>query len=109
MTKAPSTDHDLLITLNVKVDNLSVAMKEVGDGTGKGLADHEARIRKIESDHEAVNPLQSFKDLQEVKGQLRDNKITANAYRVVAGFVGGGIFFILTQLPVILRGFGLIR
>lgn len=109
MMKNPASDHDLLITLNVKVDNLATDIKAVGDGVGKQIADHEVRIRKIESDHEAVNPVQTFKDFKTLEQQVRDAKTTAGVYRIVAGFIGGAIFFILTQLPHVLRQWGLIK
>ena len=39
-------DHDLLITVHEQIKNVRSDIKELKDGTGAKLADHEARIRK---------------------------------------------------------------
>jgi hypothetical protein len=41
-------DHDLLIRLDQKVDQVSVDIKDLKDGTSKTVSDHESRLRDIE-------------------------------------------------------------
>ena len=42
-------DHDLLITVHEQIKNVRLDIKELKDGTGAKLADHETRIRKNEA------------------------------------------------------------
>ena len=44
-----SGDHDLLITLDTKVDALKDDIRNINDGTTKTLNDHEIRLRYLES------------------------------------------------------------
>src|SRR3989344_5475641 len=102
MAITPRSDHDLLITLNAKVDGLIVEVKSMQDGVGKEIANHEVRIRKIEAVHDAV------KQLNGVIQKVHDFEVSANVFRVLAGILGGTIFYILTQIPILLRSFKLI-
>lgn len=42
------TDHDLLITLHEQVKSIKLDIKDLKDGTSVKIADHEARIRRLE-------------------------------------------------------------
>lgn len=46
---ANMTDHDLLITLHEQIKNVRTDIKDLKDGTGSKLTDHEARIRVLET------------------------------------------------------------
>jgi hypothetical protein len=87
-----SSDHDLLITLNTKVDNLAADMKVLGDGISQRVADHEGRIRTIEDVHNRVNPEGSVRRLDKLEKKV-------DAYVLVASVAGGIISFVITQLP----------
>ena len=106
---SPQSDHDLLITLNAKVDGLVSDVKAMQDGVGKQITDHEIRIRKIEATHDAVKPEESVKLLNTLAQEFRDFKVSINAFRFIGGLIGGGIFFLLTQIPNILKSFGLLH
>ncbi len=41
-------DHDLLITLHEQIKNVRSDIKDLKDGTGAKLDDHEARLRRVE-------------------------------------------------------------
>lgn len=86
----PIKDRDLLITLNVKVDNLAIEVKDLKEGIGEKLSDHELRLRGVEQ-------------------SMIDFKATANLYRVVSGMIGGVIIFFITQVPNWLKVFGVGR
>lgn len=49
MTDRRSTDHDLLIKLETKIDLLVEEIKGLKDTTRKEIDDHEVRLRKIET------------------------------------------------------------
>lgn len=42
-------DHDLLIELKTRMEGLKTDIKDLKDGTGVQLLDHEARIKKVET------------------------------------------------------------
>ena len=93
------SDHDLLITLNTKVDALTLAVKELRDGTSLKIAEQESRIRKIEELIDQTNPAQSYKDFLVLKQEVHDFKVTAGVWRFIAGSIGAIVFYVLTQLP----------
>lgn len=109
MTPTKTTDHDLLITVNVKLDNLSVDVKNMGDTMTKELNDHEARLKVIELAAQKYDTDGMVKRLNMVEQKLHDFETTTATFRVMAGVVGGMIMFVLTQLPNILRLVGIIK
>ena len=42
-------DHDLIIRLDTKIDDLKVDIKELKDGTAMKIEDHETRLKLIEN------------------------------------------------------------
>lgn len=97
--KRESIDHDLLVTLNVKVDRMATDMKEIKDGSTVQLADHEKRLESLEAinvRYPADILVPQFVSLQQ---EIHDNKTTAVVWRTVAGAGGGAIFFVLSNLP----------
>jgi len=42
-------DHDLIIRLDTKLDDLKTDIKELKDGTAMKIEDHEARLKIIEN------------------------------------------------------------
>lgn len=92
-------DHDALIRVESKLDNLATDVKLMGDGVTKTMSDHELRLKKLEDIVTQTSPLDSIKEFRALQQKVHDFTTTANAYRIVAGFIGGVIVFILTQLP----------
>ena len=92
-------DHDALIRVESKLDNLATDVKIMGDGFGKTVADHEIRIKRIEDVIVQTNLLESYKEFRILQQKVHDFMTSANVYRVIAGFLGGGIVFLATQLP----------
>lgn len=41
-------DHDLIITIHEQIKNVRQDIKDLKDGTGEKLADHEMRLRRLE-------------------------------------------------------------
>lgn len=41
-------DHDLLVTMHEQIKGLKEDIKDLKDGTGERLNDHETRIRRLE-------------------------------------------------------------
>lgn len=44
----PMNDHDLIITIHEQIKNVRSDIKDLKDGTEEKLADHEARLRRLE-------------------------------------------------------------
>ena len=102
-------DHDALVRVEAKLDNLATDVKLMGDGMQQKLVDHESRIRKIEDVVTQADPINNIKLLYGMRDQIRDFKTSAGAWRVAAGMIGGFIMFMLTQLPGILRSWGVVK
>ncbi len=112
MEPPAKTDHDLLIRVDTKVDSLVIAFRELKEGSTATLAEHGVRIRKLEDasqkyDAETLIPrfLKVEKDVNDFQANF---KATIKVSRYVFLVMGGLISFILTQLPTILKGWGLI-
>ena len=92
-------DHDLLITLNVKVDALTQKLDIISDGVNAKLSDHEKRIGSVESTISKFDPKELTPRFFKLEQEVHDFKTTTKVYRLVAGAGGGAVFFILTQIP----------
>lgn len=108
-TEKPTPDHDLLIILTTKVDGLSAKLDNMQNGVTQQLANHEQRINAIEKIVDQVDALNTYKDFLGLKQEVRDWKTSANAFRLIGGVIGGGVVFLLTQLPNVLKSFGIIK
>lgn len=86
--KIISSDHDTIIRVETKMDAMASDIKEIKDGTTAKLTDHELRIKKIEDD-------------------VLVAKTNVSAYRVMGGVIGGAIMYLLTQVPTILKSWGI--
>lgn len=81
-TLAPR-DHDMLVVLNTKVDQLTFDIKEIKDNIITRIAKAEARLDAIDLYHAAV-PLKEYGDLAKWVDTFRSN------YKLIITF--GGIF-----------------
>jgi hypothetical protein len=70
------TDHDLLVELRVLMTELRRDMRDMKDGTGTILTDHETRLRSLEATANAL---------------LGKQSIIAGAIGIAAGLVGSFI------------------
>jgi len=92
-------DHDLLITLNTKVDGLISTVADMRNGTHRQLGDHELRITKIENDHLSVGGVKkASEDLDAVKLWIHDFKKTWKVIIALASAVGGAVGFLIQIL-----------
>lgn len=98
-----SNDHDLLIRLEVVVNTISKDIREMKDGTAKELAQHDLRLKRIEQLLDTTNFEQAMEDFKKTQQLVHDTVVTANAFRMIAGFIGGLVVFLLTQLPSIIQ------
>lgn len=99
MIKQVATDHDLLVTVDVKLDSLTKKVDNMGDGMSKELADHQQRITVIEETIAKFDPRELTPRFLTLEQTVHDFKTTAIVWRTMAGAVGGALFYILTQIP----------
>lgn len=101
LEKLQREDHDRLIRLESKIDNLSSDVKDMKDGTQKEMADHELRIRQVERAIEATdleNSYQKFLTLQRNFDIFQaSSKAERRVWGIVGGALGGTVVMILTQ------------
>jgi len=94
------TDHDLIIRIESKLDSLTGDVKSISDGVSMRIGALEARVNKLDNESVGVGGITELgKRLSIVEQTIHDTKVTANAYRVIGGIMGGFIFFVLSQLP----------
>jgi SMC interacting uncharacterized protein involved in chromosome segregation len=55
-----SEDHDLLIELKTKMDDLKNQIKDLNDGTGKKISDHEIRLNSLEKSKIVQNTMMTI-------------------------------------------------
>lgn len=107
------TDHDLLIELKATFDafmkRYDSDMLQLKDGYTSKLNDHEVRLKSIEKVVDQTDLVESYKEFVVLKQEFHDWKTTANVIRVIAGMVGGIVFYLLTQIPNILRLAGITK
>jgi len=100
-------DHDTLIRVETKLDQLTDVVKEIKDGTAAKLADLDMRTSAIEGIVTEVKPLQTYKDFLKLKSTVHDAFLVAKVWQWLAGTVGAGVFWVITQIPNILKAWGL--
>lgn len=102
LDKLQRTDHDTLIRMETKLDQVLSDTKRAQEDHHLRWADHEGRIKTIERVHEAINPEQAFKELEEVvqwkHDTERDVKFGKQVGRFLWGVVGGVIIFVLQYI-----------
>jgi uncharacterized protein (UPF0335 family) len=93
--KTISTDHDTIIRLETKMDSVASDIKEIKDGNSAKMAESDGkhialalRVKKLEDD-------------------VLVAKTNVGAFRVIGGAIGGGIVFLLTQIPNIIKSWGM--
>ena len=107
-------DHDILIELRTNMksftDQYAKDMSELKNGTANKLADHEVRIRALEIMVEKVDPLDKVKRLIALEDKVQDffTRLDATRWTIafMAGTVGATVLWVLTQLPGLLRAWG---
>lgn len=77
-------DHDLLIVLNAKLDQLSIDVKELKDGTSMKIADHELRIKANEK-------------------WISEQKLNMRWILTIASVAGSIVTFIITKISDIFQ------
>ena len=103
--KQQLSDHDLIVRLDTKMDQLSVDVKDLKDGTSATLSQHESRIAAIERVHDEVNPLQALKQIREVAEEQHDFKIVWKFIIALAIGLSSAITLILSSIFQILHIF----
>ena len=104
-----ASDHDLLIKLDTKVDNLALDIKELKDGLTVRMAAIELKVVGYDKIIAEADPTGTKKKVDELGAEIHDFKTTVGIYRVIAGVIGGFIFFLISQLPAWLRGIGFFK
>lgn len=99
LDKLQRSDHDTITRLEVKMDTLIKGQEMMSSSLDGKIVDHESRINKLEAIVESVQPEKTINEFRLLQQQVRDFVTTANVFRVISGIVGGGVVFLLTQLP----------
>lgn len=88
--KLQRMDHDTIVRMESKLDVLIKNVENLTNGSTMKLNDHENRIRSLE--------------LRE-----HDEGLRTNVFRFVVVGIFGAVVWVLTQVPDILRGWGIAK
>ena len=95
------SDHDLLIRVDAKVDQLSLDIREVKDGTTIEIANHEHRLLAIERVHDETNPKKAIEELAVVKQWQHDFNFKWRFIIAAAAFIGGLVSWIFSNVHLL--------
>lgn len=105
------SDHDILVIIKTRVDDLTTTIIELKNGVQAQLTDHESRIRFIERLIDQVNPTEQIsqgkifqKEFYAVRDKIDDFfsrwKVYAAFGLFLAGITGGMIQWLLTNIII---------
>lgn len=95
--KITSSDHDLLVRLTVRVEDMARDLKEIKDNTQSTLGSHDLRLRKLEDSHLSVQPEKNLVKFYQLLGEWEDFKSRWKVYALLGGTVLAIIISILTE------------
>lgn len=72
MAKQIQTDHDLLITLNTKVDLLTTIVNEMKDGTTEKITKLETRVKILEDTHAGIDTRGEVEKIRMNKDKIKE-------------------------------------
>lgn len=107
-SKQQQTDHDILIRLDEKFEifttQYALDIKSLKDNVTKDITSNKL---KLDAHDSVLKKHEERLDKMDKEKDIKDGK--ANLLKVIAGAIGGFIMFLLTQLPNILRNWGIIN
>ena len=93
-----SRDHDTLIRVESKVDQLVKEVKDLKDGTTIRIIALETRMDNMETVRDAYNPKDLVPKILEHDQWIHDYKLTQRLFLLAAGAGGGIIAFLINFL-----------
>ena len=88
-------DHDTLVRLETKLDQLTVDVKDLKDGTNVRIANLEKRMDDMETIRDRYNPKSLVPMIQAHEQWIHDYKLTQKLLLIAAGAAGGVIAFLI--------------
>lgn len=98
MPTKPNNDHDLLIRLEAKLDQVILDVKDLKDGTSMKIANLEIRMNEIEDCHKQIDPIGASGRLKVVEDWVTEQKINIKWLITIASFIGGIAGYIISQV-----------
>ena len=96
--KLQRSDHDLLIRLESKVDQLGLDIKDVKDGTSRRISDLEAKMNLMEKIRDQYDPVKLVPMILAHEQAIHDFKLTSRVFLIIAGGTGALVSWILSNL-----------
>lgn len=96
-------DHDLLIRLEAKLDQVSIDVKDLKDGTTHRISLLESRMDKMEAINTEVKPKEMAEMIQIHDRWIGEQKINIRWTMAIASSIGGLVGFLLSQLSNIIN------
>lgn len=94
MAKQQQSDHDLLITLNTKVDGLAMAVGELKDGIYTRVGALETRLKMMEDSHAGIDTRAEVERIRENHEKVEELE---KRWRIIAWLLAP-IYITLTGL-----------
>src|SRR5581483_7111988 len=102
-SKLQREDHDTLIRLETKFDQMLNDIKEVKDGTAARLSALEIRMADVEKIHNEINPIETAKKVEGLALWRSNIEANLRLSMAVSGFFGAIVGFVLAILTVVLN------
>lgn len=95
------SDHDLLIRLDTKFDELTTQIKINNDGVISKLGDHETRLKSMETLRDEFGPILIKQQVEQNTQWIHDFKLTYRTLVAIAATVGAVAGFFLSVVTQI--------
>lgn len=95
LEKLQRADHDLLIRLETKVDQIVIDIKEVKDGTKAQLISLDQRVKAMEELRDKLAPVELHKMILEDHQWIHDFNLKWKIILGIAGTIGAIVSFLI--------------
>src|SRR3990167_6603461 len=93
--KIRRSDHDTLIRLETKVDQIVHDIKELKDGVNVKISNLEIRVRSLEKIVSESEPVENIKKLDELYKWMIESRISIRLVIAIASILGAIVSFII--------------
>lgn len=100
-----NNDHDLLIILNTKFDQMSKDIKGLADGTTVQLRDHERRIAAMEKLRDQIEPVVMKSQLEDLVEKDKTHDKNVKWIYTALFFLGSLVQYLISNVPHIISFF----
>jgi len=96
-------DHDMLVRLDTKFDQMILDIKDLKDGIALRMSSVESRVELLEKVNDSINPVAMHTTLSELVLKIRDWQTTYKAWLWGASVLGGVGGYLVSHLGDVIK------